>query len=75
VELYLYSSTHLNGMHRDIFAFTFLYVYGTSSVTIREGCGLTVFESMKIVTDDWRKLRDHELYELYPSTNVNRVTK
>jgi hypothetical protein len=79
VELYLYSSTHLNGTHRDnftfIFTFAFLYMYGTSTLTLREGCGLKEFENIKKVNKDWRKLHDQELYDLYPSPNVNRVTK
>ena len=38
-------------------------------------CGLIMLENMEKVTKNWRKLHDQELHDLYPSLNVNRVTR
>jgi len=56
-----------------------LYGFGTWSFTLREECGLRVFENRVLrrvfgtkrdeVTGEWRKLHDEELSDLYCSSN------
>ena len=62
-------------------------VYGceTWSLTLREERRLNMFENRTLrrifgpkrdeVTGEWRKLRNGELYHLYPSPNIIRVIK
>ena len=65
----------------------FLYIYGceTWTLTLREERRLRVFENRLLkrifrpkrdeVTGEWRKLRNEELNDLYPSLNIIRVIK
>ena len=62
-----------------------LYGCETWSLTLREGRKLRVFENMVLrrifgprrdeVTEEWRRLHNEELNDLYPSHNIVRVIK
>jgi hypothetical protein len=64
-----------------------LVFYGceTWSVTLREECGMRVFENMVLrrifgpkrgeITGEWRRLHNGELYALYSTPNIIRVIK
>ena len=61
-----------------------LYGYETWSLTLREGCRLTVFEnrilrrvfgSKRDENGGWRRLHNMELHSLYHSSNIVRTIK
>jgi hypothetical protein len=63
-----------------------MYGCETWSLTLREGCRLRVFENRvlrggvfgpkrAVVTEEWRKLNNEELHDLYSSINIVRVIK
>jgi hypothetical protein len=62
-----------------------LYGHETWSLTLREECRLRVFENRVLrrifgtnsdeVTEEWRKLRNEELNDLYASPSIIRMVK
>jgi hypothetical protein len=70
-------------IYRTIILPVVLYGCETWSLTLREECGLRVFENKVLrrifgpkrdeVTGEWRKLHNKELYALYSSPNIIRV--
>ena len=75
-----------NGMvYRTVILPIVLYGCGTWSLTLREGHRLRLFENRVLrrifepkrdyVTEEWRKLHNEELNDLYSSANIVRVIK
>ena len=72
-------------IYRTIILPVVLYGFETWSLTLREGCKLTVFDNRVLrrefvpkryeVTGDWRKLHNEELRALYSLPNIVRVVK
>ena len=78
-------SKHLKIMiYRTIILPVALYGCETWSLTLREEGGLRMFENRVLrrifgpkwdeVTEEWRKLHNEELNDLYSSPNIVRVT-
>jgi hypothetical protein len=70
-------------IYRTIISSVVLYGCETWSLTLREECGLRVFENRvlrrifgpKRDEREWRRLHDGELYSLYSSPNITQVVK
>ena len=72
-------------MYRNTILRSVFYVSETWSLALREECWLRVFENTVLRrifgpkrdegTGEWRKIRNEELNELYPSPNIFRVIK
>jgi len=72
-------------IHRIIILPVVLYGYEIWSLTMREECGLRVFENRVLrkifglkradITGEWRKLHKEELSDLYSSPNIVWVIK
>jgi hypothetical protein len=72
-------------IYRTISFSVVLYGCETWSLTLREECGLRVFENRRLrrifgpkmdeVTGEWRILHNKELHALYSSPNTIRVIK
>jgi hypothetical protein len=72
-------------MYKTIILHVVLYGCETWSLTLREGHRLRLFENRVLrrifgpkrdeVTEDWRKLHNEELHNLYSSPNIIRMIK
>ena len=70
-------------IHRNVLLPVVLYGCKTWSLTLREECGLTLFENRVLrrifgpkrneVAGKWRRLYNEGLYDLYASANIIRV--
>jgi hypothetical protein len=70
-------------IHRKVLLPVVLYGCKTWSLTLREECGLTLFENRVLrkisgpkrdeVAGKWRRLYNEGLYDLYSSANIIRV--
>ena len=72
-------------IYRTIILPVVLYGCESWSLTLREECRLRVFENRVLrrifgpkrdeVTGEWRRLHNEELYDLYSSPDIIRLTK
>ena len=81
----LYKNIKINKIYRTLILPVVLYGCETWSLTLREERGLRVLENgllMRMlgpkrdaVTEEWRRLHNKELYDLYCSPNISHVIK